>query len=139
MHTSGVYGREDVARSLDSFFERLNDDLDTLIERIQQASRLATDASATGHYLAEDFERERMRLMEQKEDTPFWRALTERGTFKANQLSRNLDITHRTYVECFTDSESPVVNLQCSQCQRCCSDDDEFVRTISTYTFIGVA
>jgi hypothetical protein len=89
----GKYTPEDVTRQLDRMLDNLSSSLDDMLGKIEQARGSASRASDIGKQVLVRFKQEERRLRELKEDTPLWRFLLEKNTFKGRQLSRDIDLT----------------------------------------------
>lgn len=89
---TGPYTSSDISRQLDILFSRLGTNLDGLLKQIEATIPKADRASLLGGSVLEDFAIEHSMLLEQKENTPLWRALLDKNSFKGKQLSRDLDL-----------------------------------------------
>jgi len=99
-----------VSRQLDILFERLGNNLDGLLNSIELTIPKADRASLLGGTVLEDFAFEHSALLEMKEvrypesklwlysscvwlkNTPLWKALLDKSSYKGKQLSRDLDL-----------------------------------------------
>lgn len=87
---------------VETLFERLSVSLSTLIDSVESAIPLASLASDLGGDILEQFEREKARLVMEREKTPLWKHLLDAvgadgvGTFKSRQLKRDLGLTEVT-------------------------------------------
>lgn len=89
---TGPYTSADISRQLDILFERLSGNLDGLLNQIEGTIPKADRASLLGGTVLLDFAREQQTLLIEKENTPLWRQLMDKSSFKGKQLGRDLEL-----------------------------------------------
>jgi hypothetical protein len=90
---TGRYTPEDVTTQLNRMLDNLSTSLDDILAKIEAARGSSARAGEIGKQVLVRFTQEERRLRELKEDTPLWRFLLEKNSFKGRQLSRDIDLT----------------------------------------------